>query len=397
MANQIIRKEINLIDGILSAAGGASATSGLKNTMDSDNYSSPTFYFEIVADSTISISFNVTLNGSADGTLATINVPLLTTAYTRIRSAAFTPSTANQSLTVVIDNTAGATKNVKIARVIIIQNAATIAATQTQVEVGNGSQTQESITATSAAPATYATPKYWLYTAANWDGTKVFRYDCRVNSVSTKITAAVQLQEDDGSFGSWTAIGTDQTTSSATNANLGTTFTPTDGRHYRLTFYTSNSKSAILAGGGTITITQTNTPTKTESQYLLLNTNDAGTGLQTYQTLWDSSEWNDTQGGLPTFKYSHDATNAADSSKLVDITGVDTDVSGATVTGANQQISAAFTMPASGDEVDTNVTVSTGVVGAVRILAIYAVNSAPPPVVSVFNGNQFLQILGVGT
>ncbi len=138
----------------------------------------------------------------------------------------------------------------------------------------------------------------------------------------------------------------------------------------------NNSWTALTSGDLVFTLTGAKGVTKIEPQYLLLNKADIGTGLQSYFTLWDSSEWNDTQGGLPVFKYSHDATNAADSSKLRDITAA-ADVSGATVTGANQQISSAFTMPTTGDTLDTNVTVSTGNVGAVRILALYSV-TAPP-------------------
>ncbi len=143
------------------------------------------------------------------------------------------------------------------------------------------------------------------------------------------------------------------------------------------------------------TNTTASTITKLEAQYLLLNTADGGTGLQTYQTLWDSTEWDDTSGGLPTFKYSHDATNAADSSKLVDIDNSNTDVSGATVTGANQQISAAFTMPTTGHQVDTNVTVSTGVVGAVRIIAYYAVTSTPFVPTAIANTTKLLMGVGI--
>ncbi len=532
MANAIIRQEINILDSLLSAAGGASATSSEIVQLDTTQYNGATYYFEVVADSSVSLSFNVTLQRGATVD-ATCNIPLLTTAYTRVRSAAFTPGAATANYTVVIDNTAGATKNVKSARIIIIQNAASITKTETQIEVGNKTTT----IATVATAITDA--KYWKYTAANWDGTKTFYAEATYACSASKSAMTISLQEDNGSFGAWADIVTIVSAGTATTATRvrSVAFTPTDGRNYRIAVLVGNSKSlgniynakviidqnrqdstatsggnaSNIQGGtassgqltqaagmsfttvnsysltsialivyksfaptdnlaisiystsitGTLLGTSDNvaganltngfpgtyqnfnfsTPvslsattkyylqikrdgardttnyflalrnttstyanggaysldnntwssesttddlclitfggtdiTKLEPQYLLLNTADAGTGEQDMDTLWDSSEWNDTQGGLPTFKYSHDATNAADSSKLRDTTA-GADVSGATVTGANQQISSAFTMPTTGDTLDTNVTVSTGVVGAVRVLAIYAVNS----------------------
>ncbi len=681
MANTIIRQEINILDHILSAASGSSATSNEIVQFDTSQYNGATYYLEVVADSSVSLNFTVTLNGATDGTLATCTIPVLTTTYTRIRSASFTPTTVIQNCTIVVSNTVGATKNVKSARIIIIQNATTIAKTETQIEIGN---TVTSLTNTTAAALT--DPKYWIYnpieqsvtsggvqtsfavqgatgtsqrramlftvgaaaytvssidinllktgsptdnyyieivsgadpngaalaTSANvaasstttsaayynftfatsytlsasttyyirlsrtgardavnyvnwvggdtgtngavddsgvwttpkenlrykiyrksWDGTKTFSAEVVFANASTKSNCTITLQQDDGALSFTDLVTIVNASTAATATRTRVTFTPTEGRTYRIASKCASSKTAysvycakiivqqgslehtqggifgsaftgltaetqqgqsfttssayspskvllwlsyfgsptsddltlkitssiggsVLATSNTvsgtllsatskwITFTFASPPslssatryflqlsrsvgdagaaytwgnssdelaaespyhfdgatwstdgtsdrgfivvdtdvTIVEPQYLLLNTNDGGTGLQTYQTLWDSTEWNDSQGGLPAFKYSHDATNAADSSKLNDITTT-VDVTGATVTGANQKISALFTMPTTGDELDTNVTVSTGVVGAVRILVYYAVvTAAAPPAAS---------------
>lgn len=120
----------------------------------------------------------------------------------------------------------------------------------------------------------------------------------------------------------------------------------------------------------TTTGVTTTSITKIETQYLFLNTADAGTGLQTVYQQWNAGEWS---GVTNTYYYSQDAKNASDSSKLVDTT-TSTDISGATVTGANQQTSALFLMPATGDSLDTNVTNSTGIVCATRVLVVCVVN-----------------------
>ena len=110
--------------------------------------------------------------------------------------------------------------------------------------------------------------------------------------------------------------------------------------------------------------------TKLEPQYLLLNKADSGTGNQNMLATWNTSEWN-ADAGTITYKHAHDATNAADSSKIRDITA-SADIGSSTVTGANQQISGALGAFTTGNTLDTNVITSTGVVGASRILVIYS-------------------------
>jgi hypothetical protein len=635
MANAAIRQPINILDSILSAASGASATSNEMARLDTAQFTGPTFYFEVIAQSTVSLAFTVTLVGSVDGTIATINVPTLTTAYTRLRSSSFSPTTQNQTVTVVISNAVGATKNVKFAQILVLQSAATIDVTETQIEIGNADNT------ISLTDVPLTNPKYWTYTASKWSPTPAAYFEATFKSGTTKSKSTITLQVDDGAFGGWANVSeTAIVTTTTTNPELirSGAFALTDGRHYRVVMKAGNTKSGLtlynakvilqhtswslvgsgltIAGTGApalaalsstrvaffdatleslraydfngstwslvgsgLTITGAGSPALAamsatrvayfddnldslraydfdgsnwslvgsgltltsqflditalsstriaavdapgdvlraydfngstwsqvgsdftitgvggaglatltssrialidtdlelltaydfngstwsqvgnslsitglegpqlaalsstrvaffdstpedlrvydfdgtnwslvnagfrilgagssaiaamsatrvayfddvleslraydfsvitvqalEPQYLVMNTQEAGTGLQAFPTLWDATEWNDTQGGLPTFTYSHDASNAADSSKLRDITA-GADVSGATVTGANQQISAAFTMPTTGDELDTNVTVSTGVVAAVRILAAW--------------------------
>jgi hypothetical protein len=106
--------------------------------------------------------------------------------------------------------------------------------------------------------------------------------------------------------------------------------------------------------------------TKLEPQYLLLNTADSNvTGLQNYRTLWDANEW---AGVNNVYKFAIDSNNASNAAKLQNIDNGNADVTGSLVTGANQPVSAPLTMPTSGQQLDVNVTNTSGVLSAGRIL-----------------------------
>ncbi len=100
------------------------------------------------------------------------------------------------------------------------------------------------------------------------------------------------------------------------------------------------------------------------SEFITLNTADGGTGLQGRQFLYDLAEW-DYDGGSLTIKHLMDSDNASNSAKLVDITA-SSDVTSSAVTGANQQTSVALS-PTSGNQFDSNVTNSTGVVASTKV------------------------------
>ncbi|MBI1998887.1 MAG: hypothetical protein HYS73_00950 [Parcubacteria group bacterium] len=191
----------------------------------------------------------------------------------------------------------------------------------------------------------------------------------------------VAIEETDSAFGgTWTNIAQVVTdgTSTSTPDRVRVSFTPTNGKNYRLVASTTASTASYDIYNAKIIVDQTS-PTKLEAQYLLLNTADSGSvGLQAYQTLYDANEWT---GSTVTYKASHDATNALDASKLVDITAEpDTDLGNGNVAGANQQIGgSAITGLVDDNQIDVNVTNTTGAVTASRMLAqaSWASNAAP--------------------
>lgn len=166
--NAKIRQEINILDKYLGATSGAYATSSEIIQIDTTQYTSPTYYFEVVASSSASVAFVVELESPAGATTSTIFVPTGSTSYTRFRSAAFTPTTGANNYIVRVGNASGGAKGVLAARVIILQGVATLTNTETQVEIGSATTS-----ASNTTTLPLQSPKYWYYDSSKWDGSLV--------------------------------------------------------------------------------------------------------------------------------------------------------------------------------------------------------------------------------
>ncbi len=258
-----VRQEINILDAVLTATSGGTATSNEIVQVDTTQYINPKYYFEIVADSTLSITDTVTLRQKGTATDdATCTIPLGTTSATRIRSSSFIPGTtldvaAGQTEYVVFINTStGANTSVKAARIIVIDNPTTITSTETQIEVGG----QGGTTYTSTTAVALTNPKYWLYTAANWNGTIAFYAEVTYKTASSN-TATITLQEDNGSFASWADKVTIVSATSSTTATRlrSASFTPTNGRNYRIAVKSSTTKSSVTIYNAKVIVDQSPT------------------------------------------------------------------------------------------------------------------------------------------
>ncbi len=248
-----LRQEINILDSILTAASGSSATSNEIVSLDTTKYNGATYYFEILADSSVSLGFNVTLVGATDGTLATISVPVLTTAYTLFRSSSFTVTSALQDCTIQIANTVGATKNVKAARIIILQSASIIANTETQIEIGNASATTQTV------DTNLTNPKYWKYDASKWDGTLTVYFESTFMTGTSKSAATMTLQTSTDILApSWSNVTSSAVTTTGTvptRVRSGA-ITLVDGNWYQCVMKAGNSKSGITTYNAKIIIDQ---------------------------------------------------------------------------------------------------------------------------------------------
>ena len=229
-----IRQEINILDGTLAV----SSTSGAIVQLDTTQYSgTPTYYFEVVTGSASASTDTVTLTRSGTTTNDASISLAGTAANTRVRSTAFTPPSNTKTEYVV---KSGANHSVKVARIIVVQSSTPVASTETQIEIGNQETGKTNTTA-----AALTAPKYWLYTAANWDETSGFYAEVTKAQSAATFNTTITLQQDDGSFGTWTDLVTivnADTTSAATRFRVP--FTPTTGRHYRI----SSAESAATGG-----------------------------------------------------------------------------------------------------------------------------------------------------
>ena len=220
MAAQI-RQEISILTHALAGA----VTSNEFVQLDTTQYNGTvTYYFEIVAAISAG-SAAVTLRDKGDSSDdASITVTGAT--QTLYRSTAFTPTAGQTNYAVV----SAANVTVKSARIVIIQNATTLTNTETQIEIGN-----YNLARTTESAIALVNPKYWLYTAANWDGTKTF-YAEAVYDSGDMDTVTISIQTSTSiTAPSWSSVATivsAATTTTPTRTSVA--FTPVDGQWYTI-------------------------------------------------------------------------------------------------------------------------------------------------------------------
>ncbi len=165
-ANTKIRQEVNITDTYLTAASGSYATSSEIILLDTSKYSGATYYFEVVASTTSATNATISLVNATSGAPVK-HITVNGTSYARYRSSAFTATSTQMEFAVRLGNEA-VRKGIVAARLVIIQDTASIDSTETQIEIGSNE------TYTSAATSTFTNPKYWTYDSAKWDGSPTF-------------------------------------------------------------------------------------------------------------------------------------------------------------------------------------------------------------------------------
>ena len=366
MANYKIRQEINFINRIISADSSAIVA------MDASDYNGATFYFEVVAK----VASGTLTVGCWDVALGSnkTTVSVTATSYTIYRSTAFTPTAGAR--TYIVDVSGGTTPLIKSARIVILQDAEAITATQTQIEMGDY-EVNTSLTAITILPIDF--PKYWKYESAKWTPTPTFTFAFTARNESASGDIIIGLEEDDGSF-NWAGS---HKTDTAVQINTVTityfesaAFTPVDGRHYRVSVTAESTMYGFNIYNAKIIATQTDATliTKLQPEYLMINAPQAGTGNQENLTDYDPAEWN-VEGGSLAFLHEHSADSAGSNTKLQDedtndlipsnITGanlvrnsplyyIDTnDLSGSNITGDDLTRGSAMTMPATAKDIDS--------------------------------------------
>jgi len=335
--NKRIRQEINIVTGTfysLAASGNlvgyVSLYANLGGTL--------TPYFEVIAINNDSTAKTIYLrNQSGAGIVGQIDIPAGTTSPTFFRSVPFTYPASTINVYIDIPQT---TSNSQVAisagRVIILQDMGTglITATETQIEIGNYESGRSN---TSSAPLAY--PKYWKYTAANWNPAPSFFAEVTYDTSSTASNAqtTITLQKDNnGDLLTWSDVIQISAYSSSVTAVLSSRvgFTPVAGCNYRIASFIKNASYSHSIYNAKIISVQTGIDiSRIESQYLIQNTYKNVTGLQDYDTMLSPLDW---YGANMAFYHEiNTSSSTAASAKLqYDPNSTPADYIGSTATGS---------------------------------------------------------------
>jgi hypothetical protein len=189
----------------------------------------------------------------------------------------------------------------------------------------------------------------------------------------------IAIEEDNGSFGSWTfkaQIVTQGSSTSTPSRVRSSAFTPTAGRHYRLVASTTHATVPFSLFNGKIIVDQSGSISNLEEQYLLANSSFGGTtGLKDFDTYYDPNEWG---GNTITYYLEGNGVSSGtgDIKLQQDPNGSPADITGSAITDTVEvEQSSNMTMPVSAQTLDVNVT-GTGTLYASRIISVYTANAS---------------------
>lgn len=319
MANCKVRQEINFtnvtadpVDSIEASYGGGGII-----YIDSTAFNNETTFFEFIAKNSDSSARSVTVYASASNNRtntslrSTISVPGNTRKWTLIRGACSFEDTWPY-YHYYVDPADDSYISIKAARVVILQNAAQITATQSQFEIGCY------LTIIPAAASTWyyigqgipavGEPKQWKYEASKWDASTM--------TVKLGITFGCEDDKESYRFGLYDLTDSDYGGGNLDDLITGvTTETPTyyessnilsyleDGHDYCLAYWGDDDKDDMYFFNAKIIVTLSDATSidKFQTEYLLANELQEGYQINQTATYYDPSEWDDSAGGKPTF------------------------------------------------------------------------------------------------
>jgi hypothetical protein len=303
-------QEINLLNGIFAVTSTDSNNRDLSNHIvnyDVEDYNADVFEVHVVqkliSGSSISSSIHDG-NGVLLSNAATTTDSSFIHAIAGIDLIRQNNIISKLQLGGVVAGIAGSSGEIKSAKLVIFTNSFTH--TKTSIEVGNS----ETGTNTTASPLN--APRYWHYDSSKWDGDLTFFASATYKTANSMGAITVTLQQDNGSFASWADVLTIVNAGTSTtfvNVVSGT-FTPTNGRNYRVAVKTSNDMYAWFLKDCNIIVKQNPTIVK-ESNTVGTDWNvaigTAGTNQQIGQSFTTTSsysikavEFKMFKGGVPT-------------------------------------------------------------------------------------------------
>lgn len=213
---------------------------------------SVTLYYEQYFHSVSGAAAYFYLKDAADdSTIATVTTT--ETTATLVRSSSFTLSLA----TTLYTTSGGAATYDAGAWLIIVQDTGSSALTATCHEPVPVDQTYGSGTNTTGYTSNSL---FWKYDSSKYDWTVTGECEIFYKVSSTKYGCTITVEEDDGTLTTWTTKVTVVNAGTATAWTRSTiTFTPTDGRTYRIRCKSASTKGTIYWQCGVLRFKQTGT------------------------------------------------------------------------------------------------------------------------------------------
>ena len=210
-----IRQEINILCSSTTVSANGTTNISEKVQLDTTQYNGTvTYYFEV--ESSNATDGTWTLNLRRDGTTTDDASTGSSVSLGLTRSTNFTPPAGQTTYFVAAVLTLRTVNSatIKSARIVIIQNDTTITNTETQIEIGNASNT------TTTTDTALTNPKYWQYTSANWDGIITAFFEGTFKTGTSKSAATMTLQESTSiTAPSWSNVTNTAITTTSTAAN----------------------------------------------------------------------------------------------------------------------------------------------------------------------------------
>lgn len=316
--------------------------------IDTSKYTGATFYFEAAFKVSAGTGYATLWDNTAGAAVSGAEVTTTSTSSVRVRSGAISPTSGN-TFTDRIAASGGNTCTYYGGRVIVVQSAGTISATETQAVIYGYK------VATRSA-ATYARPEpdgglgmsWFLYTSANWNGTLNIYFEATLRTSGA--TGYAQLATNSGNPGTAVASSEVTTTSTSFTRVRSGAITLSDGAVYQVEIKNDGTNTTTIANGRLI-FQQSGTITKSESYlpagYNAYESSASGFADTFGRFYYDSANWS-----LDTIAwYAEYSRNGAGTLEMYALTSA-TRVTGSNVTSTatyERQRSGALTMPTTQD------------------------------------------------
>ena len=280
---------------------------------DSSKYTSPTVYFEaVLASSNASgTAYAKLYDVGAGSEVASSEVSVSGTTYTRVRSSAITLTDGNEYKVIIKSSDGSYTTKLRDCRLVIVQDAASISATETHVTLSPYHSTS---TATSGSGEETPYDQRFYYNSADWDGTVTVLFEATLSNPTTPGKPATATLWD---FTANTAVAGTVNNGGNSMTRGAATVTLTSGHHYGVKLKATTGGTAYLSSAKLV-FQQSGTITKTQSHipFIYYGTQATGSSYSdfSFPVQFDPASWSGVSNA-----YFHQVSSSPNSSDKTNI------------------------------------------------------------------------------